>query len=87
MRILSVLLVMVFALSCATTALKVYDDQGKLAGKFTRRHLLIKQSFKVDVDTSGTLHIDVSTESGPGEKATEMMAKTLGEIALKAMVK
>jgi len=82
MRIPSILLVMLFALSCATTALKVYDDEGRTVGKFTRRHLLIKQSFKVDVKPSGELEIDVSTESGPGEKAMETMAKTLEKIAL-----
>ncbi len=87
MKILSVLLAMLFALGCATTGLKIYDDEGRTVGKFTRRHLLINQDFKVNVDTSGTLHIDVSTDSGPGEKAIEMMAKTLGEIALQAAVK
>lgn len=87
MKLLINILIALLALSCATTALMIYDDQGKLVGKFSRSHVLIKQDFKVDVDTSGTLHIDVSTESGPGEKAVDTMAKTMGKIALQAMAK
>lgn len=87
MKALLNILIALLALSCATTVIKVYDENGKLAGKFSRSHLLIKQNFKVDTDTSGALHIDVSTESGPGEKATESAIQALENLALQAMAK